>query len=354
MENIEPIYLEVAEMITKEKNKTLPHVLKKMANLEQARIMRELPGTLDEVAKKLGMEEGTLKPELQYLNERGLITHGRKRWFLTNHLVLLKDRAASANAKYDDDELFEMLHVMSLENSDNLEERVKAGEEIPVIEGMRVMPKWRTVKDIPGLLPIEDVREIFKQPPIVLHNCPCRVVSGNDPCEAGVGHDVCLASGITGQHYLERKSGKEITYDELLVLLDKLDESPLVSMVGNSNGLPTILCSCCNDCCGVFVKAARTKPVLGKVPYAKSRFIIQDNPEECTECEECLGNRCPVGAIAMKDFPEFSSKRSYTDVEECIGCGLCVLTCPSDARKMKLVRPPEHIPDPASIFDKVT
>ena len=80
-----------------------------------------------------------------------------------NNLVLVKDRVGSANPKYDDNELFDLLREMSLENSDNLAERLKSGEKIPpVIQGMRVVPKWRAIKDIPGILPIEDMREIFK------------------------------------------------------------------------------------------------------------------------------------------------------------------------------------------------
>ncbi|UCB43058.1 MAG: 4Fe-4S binding protein [Dehalococcoidales bacterium] len=355
MSQVDPIYHELAIKITSEDNKTLPIVLEKIANLEQARIMHELPNTAEVIANTLALDIATVNIDLQYLFERGLVASGRRGWNLVNNTVLVKDRVASANHKYDDDELFDLLRKMSLEDSDNLEEHLKNGEEIPhVIEEMRVVPKWRTIKDIPGILPIEDMREIFKNPPIVIHDCPCRVVYRARPCKSTVPIDVCLAAGRNGQYFLDRNAGREMTYDELIDFLDKLDEFPLVSTTGNSNRMPSILCSCCNDCCGLFVKAARTVPALGKTTYAKSRFIIEDNPEECTACGICTENRCPVSAITMKDLPELGSERSYTDIDECIGCGLCVLTCPNEARKMKLVRPPEHIPDPASLFDNVT
>ncbi|MBN1664404.1 MAG: 4Fe-4S binding protein [Deltaproteobacteria bacterium] len=350
MANIEPIYQEIAGKITKDKNKALPRVLKMIANLEQANILRELPNTVEAIAEKLAMDEKTISKELQYLYERGLVNPSKKGWNLVNHIVLVKDQVASASHKYDDNDLFDLLHEMSLEDSDNLEERVKAGEKIPVYKVMRVVPKWKSVKDIPGILPIEDEREIFKNAPIVVHNCPCRVVYRDRDCLGTAPIDICLAAGSIGRRFLERGAGKELTYDEVMALLDKINEFPLVSTTGNSNNMPSILCSCCSDCCGLFLKAARTKPVLGKVPYAKSRFIVEDHPEECTACGICADDRCPVGAITMKDSPEFG-ECSYTDVEECIGCGLCVLTCPAEARKMKLVRPPDYIPEPASMFD---
>ena len=353
MANIEPVYREIAGKITKEENETLPRVLKKIANLEQARILRELPNTVEVISENLALDKGTVEKNLQYLYERGLALSGRKGWNLVNNLVLVKDFVGSAHPKYDDQELFDLLREMSLEDTDNLEERLKKGEKIPPVrQVMRVVPKWRSIKDIPGILPIEDMREIFKaDSPIVVHNCPCRVVYRDRPCKGTLPVDICLAVGSTARMYLRRGSGKELTYDQAIDLLDKLDAFPLVSTTGNSNRMPTLLCSCCNDCCGLFVKAARTKPALGQVPYAKSRFVVQDFPEECTACGNCTDSRCPVGVITMKDFPELGGERSYTYVEECIGCGLCVVTCPTEARKMKLVRPPDHIPEPASIFE---
>ncbi len=356
MADIEAIYYEVAGKVTREENKTLPKVLKKIATPEQARILRELPNTAETIAKKLAIDIETISSNLQYLFERGLATPGRGSWNLVNNLVLVKDLVGSANPKYDDIELFDLLHEMSLEDSDNLEERLKNGEKIPPVRhAMRVVPKWRSIKDIPGFLPIEDLREILKaNSPIVVHNCPCRVVYRDRPCKDTVPIDICLAFGSNARSFLRRGTGRILTYDETIEFLDKLDEFPLVSTTGNSNRIPGILCSCCADCCGLFVRAARTKPLLGQVPYAKSRFVIEDLPENCTACGICTDARCPVNAISMQDFPELGGKRSYTDTEECIGCGLCVLTCPNDARKMKLVRPPEHIPDPASIFDNIT
>ncbi|MBN1382307.1 MAG: 4Fe-4S binding protein [Deltaproteobacteria bacterium] len=353
MDNIEPIYKELAAKITKEKNKTLPKVLKKAVNLDQAEILNALPDTIEGVANKLSLDEETVRREMQILFEKGVAMRGRKRWNLVNHIILVKDLMASAGAKHIDDELLEMLHTMSLEGTVDLEKRVKNGEKVPpVVEVMRVWPKWRTVKDIPGLLPIEDVREILKQPPIVVHNCPCRMVYKDRPCKDDVPVNVCIAVGPNGKAFLDRGAGKEITYDEAIAFLDDLDEFPVVHTTGNSDVMSTILCSCCSDCCGLFVRAASTKPVLGKVPYAKSRFVVVDNPEECTDCGLCLDNRCPVNAISMKEIPGLDGERSYTNVEECIGCGLCVLSCPTDARTMKLVRPPEHIPSPASVFDR--
>jgi NAD-dependent dihydropyrimidine dehydrogenase PreA subunit len=89
-----------------------------------------------------------------------------------------------------------------------------------------------------------------------------------------------------------------------------------------------------------------TKSMVNKMSFAKSRFMAEVDVSKCTGCRTCADKRCPVGAIHMKFYPEYGEKRSYVDEKECIGCGLCVLTCPAKARKMKIVRPPEYIPEP--------
>lgn len=346
MSRINPVYSKLAVKMNAPQNKALPKLLQKIANLEQARILDELPNNAENIAKKLSLGKAKVEKHLKYLFDRGLINPGKKGWGMVNNIGILKDRVGSANAKYDDDETLDLTREMSLATSVVLAEQLRKGEKhAPVLKVMRVVPKWRSIKDIPGVLPCEDAREIFKnKSPIVVHRCPCRVVYRDRPCKDDVPIDVCLAVGITGQRFLERDAGKELTYDEVMTLLDQIDEYPhIVSTTGNSNRMPEVLCNCCNDCCGLFVRASYTKPLLGEVPYVKSRFIVEDNPKACSGCGTCV-KRCPVNAITMKELKS-GKKRSVTDIEECIGCGLCVLTCPKEARKMKLVRPPEHIPD---------
>ncbi len=93
------------------------------------------------------------------------------------------------------------------------------------------------------------------------------------------------------------------------------------------------------------------KPRFGVQGFAKSRFIAEVDREKCLGCRTCADARCPVGAVEIKQDAQIGKQYSVIDAEECIGCGLCVLTCKPGARKMKLVRPPEHIPEPLGITD---
>lgn len=345
MAAINPIYVRLAEKMNAPKSQALPKLLKKLANLEQARIANELPGTIDSVASKLDLSQKKVEKQLRYLFERGLVTPGKTGWNMVNNIGIFKDRVGSADPKYDDNEVFDLAQEMSLEDIPRLKARVERGDKVPPQrQVMRVVPKWRSIKDIPGVLPYEDAREIFKRTsPLLVHRCPCKICYRDRPCKGIVPTDTCFSVGPSAQRFIDRGVGQVLTYEEAMEMLDQLDEFNLVNTTGNSNRMPEAFCACCNDCCGLFVRAAIIKPVIGQIPFAKSRFEVQDNPNICSGCGTCV-ERCPVKAITIKETKS-GKKRSYTNFEECIGCGLCVLSCPQEARKMKLVRPPEHIPD---------
>ena len=199
MSLIDPIYKKLAMKINAPNNRTLPKLFNKIADLEQARIANELPNTVDNIARKLGLNKTKVEKQLQYLFERGLIMKGKTGWVMANNVLLLVDQVVSANDKFVDDELLDLTREMSLEDVKTLARRIKRGDKIPpVIKYMRVVPKWRSIKDIPGILPCEDAREILKNAsPIVVHKCPCRTVYRNRPCKGKVPVEVCIAMNVS-------------------------------------------------------------------------------------------------------------------------------------------------------------
>ena len=46
--------------------------------------------------------------------------------------------------------------------------------------------------------------------------------------------------------------------------------------------------------------------------------------EKCVGCEVCVGS-CPVGAIVMEDG------KATVKEDECVSCGACAGECPSEA-----------------------
>jgi hypothetical protein len=159
---VNPIYSKIAEKM-KTESRVVPKLIQKIANLEQAKIMYELPNTAENIANTLALDKAIVEKQLRLLYERGLVTPGRHGWNLVTNLMLLKDHIGEANPKYDDDEVFDLAQEMSLEDEKTLAERIKRGDKIPPVrQVLRVIPKWRSIQDIQGVLPIEDIREIFR------------------------------------------------------------------------------------------------------------------------------------------------------------------------------------------------
>ena len=345
MSEIDPIYQELAARMRNPHSKTLPKILQRLTTLEQARMIREMPALPEEIARKLGLEQETVNKNIRELFENGVIVHGKSGWNLTANWGFMHDTVGSSESKYDDDVFFDLSMVMMDEYLEFLGKRLRESEEPTIRQAQRVVPDWKAIKDIPGILPYEDTREAVRNAsPIVLINCACKRLYRNRKCKDDIPLKVCLTAGRVARYNLERNIGREVSYDEYLEIQDKATSYGLVHLFPNNSSMPESLCNCHSCCCGQFLISAYTKPNFNLFSIAKSRFVAEVDPEKCTGCRKCADVRCPVGAAQMKYYPEYGEERAFIDAEECIGCGLCVLTCPSEARKMKLVRPPEHIP----------
>jgi len=342
---VDPVYKELAAKVGEADSIHMPHMLARLATLEQAKILNMIESPIEEITEKLSLDKETVENHLQVMSEKGLAHKGRTGWHLIRSWRGARDTVASSNSKYDDDLFFDLTSAKEAQQREDMVNQVVSGELSQVRQAMRVVPRWQTIKDIPGILPCEDVKGILEAATLIaVVHCPCKNIERHRDCRDEVPVETCIVFGRNAEYNLERGAARELSYDEAIELIDSFGDHQLVHTTGNRNTMPTLLCNCHNCCCGAFIRNSLAREKLNQYAIVKSRFIAEDNPEECRGCKTCVDTRCPVGAISMKYYPEYDKELAYTDPEECIGCGLCVLTCPAEARKMKLVRPPEHIP----------
>jgi ferredoxin len=343
---IEPIYEELAGKIRGGRPEHVARILARMANLEQARLVAALPDpdrdatagrsleVSDKFATKLGLDKETVDKHIWELYEKGLIFPTRSGPQIARTLMQLHD-ACLGNPKYDEelgDEFFDLWGGPEGKiTTKPTPERLR-----PEYSAFRIVPRWKSIKDLEGVLPHEDIREILKsQETIALQPCGCKRSFRKRDC--GVPVESCINLGRTAEYNIDRGASRRITAEEAMEINDGFDEYPVVNMVVNQKDVNQLVCNCHWCCCGALAGAA------------KSRFEADVDPEKCQACGTCI-DACQYSAISMKHYPEVGAERAYVDPEICRGCGCCVVACPNEARTMKIVRPPEHIPDTGAIY----
>ncbi len=126
--------------------------------------------------------------------------------------------------------------------------------------------------------------------------------------------------------------GRAISKEEAAQLLEKTEEAGLVHLTWNMQDGQFFICNCCGCCCGVLRSINDYGMEASKV--VNSHFVAVIDADECVACGECADERCQVNAIE-------EGEDNYTVIpEKCIGCGVCISTCPSDA--ISLVRKPDE------------
>jgi Pyruvate/2-oxoacid:ferredoxin oxidoreductase delta subunit len=158
--------------------------------------------------------------------------------------------------------------------------------------------------------------------PWAVIKCVCREGTDlqEDPCEQSEIRETCLLLGDFAEHAIGGQAAREITKEEMVGLLQQADEVGMVLQPQNAQE-PNFICCCCGCCCGVLTSA---KKLPKPAEYFDTNYYAVVDGELCTECETC-GDRCAMEAISYTDDV------ASVDLLRCIGCGLCVSTCPSEA-----------------------
>lgn len=327
-------------------------ILEFVMSPQQARLAARLPMEIDELATNEDLPVETVESELGELFLKGVVFprnfYTREYYRFARDTLQLHDATESLwgiDGIYTEEEKRQLWALWW----DFLQEEWDP-RRMPQIAKtpkppLRIVPAYKAIKDIEGVLPYEDIRQMATSAELsAVVSCSCRIrkESLGDPC--GKSHDMnCIQFNRAAQYVEGRGHGRMLSGDELLELIEQTEDDGLVHQWPNADVMTTnTLCSCCDDCC-VYFLPMREYGVPWTTLYAKSRFEARNDLELCNGCQDCI-ERCTFDALTMEKVAGHKKLKAIVDAEKCMGCGVCVLVCEPESLEMEIVRPPEHIP----------
>ncbi|MEE9497568.1 MAG: 4Fe-4S dicluster-binding protein [Desulfobacterales bacterium] len=207
---------------------------------------------------------------------------------------------------------------------------------------MQVIPVEKEIQATHEALPYEKVSSIIETgKSFQVQDCICKKEQGllDNPCDRPL--EVCMAIAPIEGVFDDSRNGRNLSKEEAYALIDKCEEDALVHLTWNVKNGHFFICNCCGCCCGVL----RSINEWGISNAVNSYYLAEIDPEACAACGTCADERCQVNAIA-------EGEDAYSVIKEkCIGCGLCISTCPSEAIQMIRKQPEEIVPPPKDEMD---
>lgn len=330
-------------------------ILEFLLTPRQARLARHLPMPMEELAATEDLPVETVQADLDDLYLKGVVFprnfQTRETYRFARDTMQLHDASESLwglDTLYTDAQRKELWLLwwdfVTQEWDPRRMPQLAKAPHAPI----RIVPAYKAVKDLPGLLPYENMRSMVEAASLIsVVSCSCRKrqeAVGN-PCTHS--HDLnCIQFNRAAEYAQSRGHGRMIDQEEAFRLIEEAEDHGLVHQWPNANLMTTnTLCSCCDDCC-IFLLPMKEYGVPWQSYYEKSRFEAQNDVASCDGCQDCV-ERCQFDALAMEKVPGHKKLKATVDAVKCMGCGVCVLVCQPESLKMALVRPVEHIPQVA-------
>lgn len=324
------MYKELAAAIGAGDSQRVPKIFQALVNDDEARVMllAAPPATAEELAQKSGMSEDAVLEMMNSLFYRGLIFKatrgGDKKWYRVKTIPQMHDSTTLTPGISRD--------ILDLWKDYMETEWATYGSAVmDIMPGsiMRIVPVNESVQAQSTVMAYDDVVKIVEDARILsVTNCSCRVISGD--CSKPL--EVCMQVDRAAEYNIERGTGRELSKREAVEILKKCREQGLVHTVDNRQTVGHVICNCCNDCCLNWAVMKEPKKWV-----APSRFEAVVDMDLCSGCETCI-DRCFFGALSMQD------DHVQVSAENCLGCGVCTVVCPTQALKLKETRSVDFVP----------
>jgi Pyruvate/2-oxoacid:ferredoxin oxidoreductase delta subunit len=165
--------------------------------------------------------------------------------------------------------------------------------------------------------------------------------------ELGKGCDhpleTCFVFNEHAQSLINYGTARKIDFPDMVEILRDCEKQGLVHNVDNCTKNIRSLCNCCQCCC-ILLKSINRGESFGG---SSSRYTVTSEIEICKACKNCI-ELCPTSARKLEN------SKVKVDLNNCIGCGLCVTACPEGVNAMVLRGEAAKIPDSfTSLYAKI-
>jgi electron transport complex protein RnfB len=315
-------------------------ILRKIFSEEDAAAalhLKPFPETAARISGRLGKSEVETRATLDRMKNRGQIQstmwRGERRYLLAPFVIGIFEY----QLPYMDRELAELCEAYAPYLADTL------GGTEPGLA--RVVPVHQKIDGRTTVLAYEDTREMIEGArSFRVMDCICRTEKAlvGETCSHTV--ETCLTFSKHENAYDDSHlGGRIISKEEALAVLDAAEEEGLVHCTYNFEHNQTFVCNCCSCCCGLMRLLTEYHTPYGLV---RSNWVAVIDEDLCETCGVCGNERCPVEAIEETDGGDY---RVLGD--RCIGCGVCVITCPSGAMSITPRPESERTVPPRNIVD---
>jgi NAD-dependent dihydropyrimidine dehydrogenase PreA subunit/predicted transcriptional regulator len=314
------------------KSERLLRILRKLANPDEARLLLELPSEPPDLARKLGVDEETVRRQIRELTEKGMIITTSKGPRMVRDVTQFHDANLASSEKWVDTELLDMWkEFYEVEWFPTLS-NIPAGAYVQYI---RVVPAWTAIERSPDialdqLRKEENLKDLVKSAEaIAVVPCTCR--RSMRRCDAEL--DNCVLFNRGAEYAIGRGAGRQISVDEAMAIFARSEKAGLVhTWPFFASPRLNEVCNCCMDCCAIFDAGLKFGTVDRILEKAHVRADV--DKELCNGCQDCV-ERCFFGTIEMQKSPPSKKLKAAVNVEKCFGCGVCVLGCEVGAIAMK-------------------
>ena len=264
------------------------------------------PTSLQEFVERTGKDEQYLEELLQEMATIGLLEYGwggkehtreNKRYILplfvpgAAELFNMNNKVVSEHPEVCD--FFERMTRLPLEGLTEMIPPGGAGV------GMHVIPVEKAIPAQSQSLSIEHISHWLKkyEGHLGVGICSCRrAQSVRGEGSGDVESEWCIGVGDFADYVNEVGTGRPISYEEAMEILQKAEDNGYVHQITNIDGENKIfaICNCAPGVC----YALRTSQLFNTPNMSRSAYIAHVDKENCVACGKCV-EVCPAGAVKL-------------------------------------------------------